>query len=299
MTVGSPKVSVIIPVFNDTVRLEQCLEALEKQTYPKDCYEVIVIDNASTADIKTPVSKYAQASYQYEKKPGSYAARNKGLSVATGEMIGFTDSDCLPDSNWIEQGVKALLDNPDCGLVGGAITLFYKDPERLTGIEIYESLIGFPQKKYIEEGHFGATANVFTFRKVIDAVGLFNAELKSGGDSEWGKRVAEAGYPLCYVENVQVAHPARSTYSEYYKKTVRVLSGLPAFRNHQLSLGGIFWRLARGVLVTPVFQLRRVLPQAAEKSRVEKLKLSLAVLFISYVRVFEGARLRIRNRNIS
>lgn len=289
-------VSVVIPVFNDIARLEQCLDALDKQTYSKACYEVVVVDNASTEDIKTLVAKYEGVGYQYEQKPGSYAARNKGLSVATGEVIAFTDSDCIPENDWIEQGVKALQDNPDCGLIGGAITLFYKNPSRLTGVEVYESLLGFPQKKYIEDERFGATANVFTFRKVIDAVGQFNADLKSGGDSEWGKRVAGAGYPLCYVDRVRVAHPARSTYSEYYKKTIRVMSGLPAFRTPQQSLARIVWRFMKGLFVPPVSRVRKILRQADGNSAGEKVKLTLVVLFIRYVRVFEGARLQIRNR---
>jgi len=294
----SIKVSVIIPVFNDVVRLGQCLDALEKQSCSKDDYEVIVVDNASADDIKSLVSKYEGASYQYEAKPGSYAARNKGLSVATGGMIAFTDSDCIPANDWIEQGVKALQDKPECGLVGGAIEFFYKNPNRLTGVEIYECLLGFPQKKYVEEENFGATANVFTLRKVIDAVGLFNAELMSGGDSEWGKRVAAAGYPLCYVDSVRVAHPARSTYSEYYKKTVRVMSGLPAFRKPQKSLAKIVWHFAKALLVPPVSRVRRVLRQADGRSGAEKMRLMLVVLFIRYVWVLEGARLQIKNRNV-
>lgn len=295
----SIKVSVIIPVFNDVVRLGQCLDALEKQSCSKDGYEIIVVDNASTDDIKSLVSKYEGVSYQYEVKPGSYAARNKGLSVATGEMIAFTDSDCIPANDWIEQGVKALQDNPECGLVGGAIELFYKNPNSLTGVELYESLLGFPQQKYIEDENFGATANVFTFRKVIDAVGLFNAELMSGGDSEWGKRVAATGYSLCYVDSVQVAHPARSTYSEYYKKTIRVMSGLPAFRKPQKSLAKIVWHFVKGLLVPPVSRVRKVLRQAGGRSKAEKMRLMLVVLFIRYVWVLEGARLQIKNRNVS
>jgi len=284
-------VSVVIPVFNDTQRLEKCLEALEQQTYPKDCYEVVVIDNASTEDIRSLVARFPKAQYCYESKAGSYAARNKGLSVADGEIIAFTDSDCIPALNWIERGVATLRQVPGCGLVGGAIRLFFKDPNRLTGVEIYESLKGFPQKKYIEEERFGATANVFTYRKTIDAVGQFNAELKSGGDSEWGKRVATAGYCLHYADDVEVAHPARSTYAELYRKTVRVISGLPAFRSADpVPMAAIVRRLIRS-LVPPLSRIRSTLSEAGEKSAGDKLKLVLCILFLHYVWEYERARL--------
>ncbi len=202
----------------------------------------------------------------------------------------------MPATDWIEQGVEFMRENPDCGLAGGAIELFYRDPERMTGVELYESLMGFPQQRYIEKERFGATANVFTRREVIERVGRFNDALKSGGDSEWGKRVAAAGFPLRYAGQVRVAHPARSTYTEYYRKTVRVMSGLPAFRDQRLSLATIGWRLVKGVLVPPVARVRKVLALAGDKSAGDRFKLTMVVLFIRWVWVLEGARLQTRNR---
>ncbi|MBO1348747.1 MAG: glycosyltransferase family 2 protein [Hormoscilla sp. GUM202] len=99
-------VSVIIPVYNDAEPLRTCLECLENQTYPKESYEVIVVDNASQSDTASVVNEFSQAMITYEKKPGSYAARNKGISVAKGEIIAFTDADCIPAADWIEKGVE-------------------------------------------------------------------------------------------------------------------------------------------------------------------------------------------------
>lgn len=281
-------------MFNDKQRLEKCLKALEHQTYPKDCYQVVVVDNASTVDLTTSVAQFQQAHLCYEKKPGSYAARNKGLSVATGEIIAFTDSDCVPALNWIERGVSALQQIPDCGLVGGAITLFFKNPNRLTGVEIYESLKGFPQKKYIEEAQFGATANVFTYRTVLDEVGYFDSDLKSGGDKEWGKRVAEAGYQLHYADDVQVSHPARSTYSALYKKIIRVMSGLPHIHNpDSVSLAVIVRQLIGGI-IPPVSRIRGTLAEVRERNAKQKLKLAITILFIHYLWIFELTRLQIK-----
>ena len=79
-------VSVIIPVYNDAERLKKCLLALEKQTYPQAQYEVIVVDNASEENIKDVVSQFPQARLTFENSPGSYAARNQGISIAKGEL---------------------------------------------------------------------------------------------------------------------------------------------------------------------------------------------------------------------
>lgn len=290
-----PRVSVILPVFNDEIRLKKCLEALEQQTYPKELYEVIVVDNASTTDLKSLVNRFQQSRYCYEAKPGSYAARNFGLGLSTGKVIAFTDSDCIPALNWIKLGVSSLQNNYEPGLIGGAINLFYKNPNRLTGVELYEGIEGFPQKKYIEQENFGATANVFTYKKIIDIVGNFNPGLKSGGDAEWGKRVAKAGYRLYYADEVEVEHPARSTYSEYYKKIIRVMGGLPEFKNPNIPLQQIIRQLLLGVLIPPISRLRKILGKVEHNNFRDKYKIVLVVLFLHYVWIFERARLQMRN----
>lgn len=218
-------VSIIIPVYNDAIRLTACLKALSVQTYPNDSFEVIVVDNRSEEDIKSLVSRFNCANYAFEPKPGSYAARNHGLSVAKGSIIGFTDADCTPASDWVEQGVEKLSATPNCGLVAGCINFSFENPERPTIAELYDSLAFLNQKHYVEVEHYGATANAFTFREVFRKVGLFDAELKSGGDREWGKRVYAAGYQLIYAPEVCITHPARPSIRTLKTKVLRVVEG--------------------------------------------------------------------------
>lgn len=219
-------VSVIIPVFNDSERLKICLQALENQTYPQKFYEIIVVDNGSIENIKVLVNNFAQALTTYENTPGSYAARNQGISIAKGEILAFTDSDCIPALDWIEKGVKSLLNTPNCGLVAGRIDFFFKNPEEPTPVELYESVeLSFEQDINIKDKHFGVTANLFTFKHVIDHIGAFNANLKSGGDREWGERVFQAGYQQIYADDVFVKHPARHSFAQLYTRMARFVGG--------------------------------------------------------------------------
>ncbi|MBE9061259.1 glycosyltransferase family 2 protein [cf. Phormidesmis sp. LEGE 11477] len=218
-------VSIVIPVYNDAARLIKCLEALSTQTYPHDLFEVIIVDNRSEDDIKSLVSQFDCVKYAFESKPGSYAARNHGLSVARGDIIGFTDSDCVPAPDWIENGAKKLLETNNCGLVAGRINFSFRNPERPTTAELYDSLTFLNQKHYVEIEHYGATANAFTFREVFEKVGLFDADLKSGGDRDWGKRVYTAGYQQVYASNVCITHPARHSVKALKTKVVRVVEG--------------------------------------------------------------------------
>ena len=222
----NPFVSVIIPVYNDAGRLAKCLTALTCQNYPGNRFEVIVVDNGSLDDPAKLNSSFRQVLFFQEPKPGSYCARNKGIEVAKGEILAFTDSDCIPRPDWIGNGVKALMATSNCGLVAGRVKLFFKDPQRPTAAEIYESIHAFNQKDKVENYHHGATANIFTRRQVIDDVGAFNPELKSGGDVEWGKRVFAAGYGQVYAEDVCVFHPARHSLKDIFRKTTRVAGGL-------------------------------------------------------------------------
>lgn len=221
-----PFVSVIIPVFNDNERLKICLQALKTQTYPVDGYEVIVIDNNSQEDVQSIIDQLDYVILSYEKRPGSYVARNTGLSCAKGEIIAFTDADCIPASDWIEKGVATLRSQSNIGLVAGRIDLFARDSKKPNPIELYESIaLSFPQDKFVEDGKFGVTANLFTFKAVFNDVGLFDETLKSGGDRQWGERVFAKGYRQIYADDVCVKHPARDSWEDLRKRSIRMIGG--------------------------------------------------------------------------
>lgn len=225
MTEQRAFVSIIIPVYNDSQRLRQCLSLLENQTYPKTWYEVIVVDNNSTENLKPIVAQFSQAKYVFEATPGSYCARNRGLAIAKGTILGFTDSDCAPESDWIAKGVAQILTHPNCGFVAGRIDFSFQDPDNPTPAELYDSLHFLQQEKYVKDAHFGATANLFTTPQVFATIGPFNATLKSGGDREWGERVYAAGYPQIYGADVAIAHPARTDFNALNIKLCRVYEG--------------------------------------------------------------------------
>jgi glycosyltransferase involved in cell wall biosynthesis len=281
---SSPYVSVIIPVYNDSKRLQVCLNALENQTYPIDKYEVIVVDNGSETEVSPLVSSYRQAKATHESKPGSYAARNKGLSMAKGEIVAFTDSDCIPATDWIEKGVDNLLRIPNCGLVAGEIEIFFKDRLHPTAVELYDKIRGFEQRDFLENKHYGATANIFTFMEVVHNVGSFNENLKSGGDKEWGQRVYIAGYPQVFAKDALVRHPARYTYGELFQKISRIHLDI----RHQ-GMKKILARLYR-TLHPPNSEIRSGWKDPRLVGIKQKLKYTLMIFYVRGVRIIEQVR---------
>ena len=138
--------------------------------------------------------------------------------------MAFTDSDCIPDCKWVENAVE-LLKTSAYERIAGNIELFYKNSERLTIAELYESVFAFKQKESAELKGSAVTGNMITFKYVIDNVGLFNENLLSGGDHEWASRANLRGYKICFGPNVTIKHPARSTIKELLKKTKRIGGG--------------------------------------------------------------------------
>ncbi|MBC7790572.1 MAG: glycosyltransferase [Anaerolineae bacterium] len=288
----TPFVSVIIPVYNDPKRLERCLRALENQTYAARLYEIIVVDNASNENIEPIVRRFPHAQATHESRPSQFAARNAGFALARGEVIAFTDADCIPSASWIERGVATLQRTPNCGLVAGRIDIFFKDSQRPTGVELYEGLTALPQKKFVTAGLFGATANLFTFRSVFDRVGLFDDETKSGGDVEWGQRVSGAGYTLMFADDAYVAHPARYSLRELYKVTVRKIGGVHFLKQkRQCYFLGID-RNWLGDLLPPIRYSIEAVRDSRLKSPTDKVRVILVIFFVRYVEAWERLRLK-------
>ncbi|KAE8764886.1 glycosyltransferase [Georgenia thermotolerans] len=224
---GLPYVSVVVPVHNDTARLRLCLQALAAQDYPADRFEVWVVDNNSDDDPRPALPEDERFQLLRERRRGSYAARNRALPHARGEVFAFTDSDCLPHPDWLSSGVRALLREPRPDAVGGAIRIFFDHGTVPTsGPEHFEAINEFRQRKYVEEWSFAATANLFVDAPVLSRLGGFDATLQSGGDLDFGTRLGRAGGRLIYDDDTVVDHPARSTWRELGRKTVRVANGI-------------------------------------------------------------------------
>jgi len=293
---GLPFVSVIVPVLNDPERLQVCLQALEKQTYPGDLYEVIVVDNGSYESIEPVVDRFTQARYCDEQRRSSYAARNRGVSLARGTVIAFTDSDCIPASDWIERGIAGLLHTPNCGIAGGKVKLFFKNRDIPTAVEFFDSISFFQQQKNINDTKFSVTANLFTFKKVFDHVGLFNDTLKSGGDVEWGRRVSSCGYNLSYADEAVVSHPARSSFRQIHKKVVRVTGGLYERQKQNRSLFMTVIDILAADVLPPVRRILCACADAGLHGSKQRIKVIFIILVLKYVELWEKIRLLLGGR---
>ncbi len=243
-----PRVSIIIPVRNNTSGLARCLDALRTQTYPFNNYEILVVDNGSTDDIATLHSVYPEVRWLADSGPGSYSARNAGLQHATGDVIAFTDSDCVPEPTWLERGVAALSEK-SATVIGGNVDHFNPVERPLNSPEVIEILISrLPNIEFlIKKLGVASTGNLFVERSAFARVGEFDARLKSNGDGEWTQRAVRGGEKLAYGADAVVWHPRRSTFAAVSQKYRRFAGGRITILKRQnawLGVVGQLWSLS-------------------------------------------------------
>ena len=284
-------VSIIIPTYNDWERLSLCLQSLSAQTYPQELFEIIVVNNKRGDKSPEKLIKPDNCLLIDETKPGSYAARNAAIKIAKGEILGFTDSDCIPDKNWISNIVEFLEQHKEIKRVGGAINIFFKKsvPSK---VELYDEIFAFPQEAYVKSGN-AVTANMFTYKSVFHEIGMFNESLMSGGDYQWGMLAHRKGFPIAYAPTAIVNHPARQSVKELVVKAKRVGKGQANFKSPQDRNLIEFTGKIIDLLKPRIWEIKRIFQQGRNLSLSHKLYL---VLLRHYV-VLRGEYARLRNES--
>ncbi len=203
-----PLVSVIVPLHNEAERLPRLLAALQNQSYPN--YEVILIDNDSTDGTASLASKYAQGMTRivFETRVrNADTARNTGIAAAQGDLLAFTDGDCLPDPQWLESAVERLVAKA-ADLVAGRID--FDLPKQPDSAQVYDSISFLRHSDSVEKRGVAFTANLLVTRAVVNATGGFPANVGWNGDSLFTRSATRQGYRLVYADNARVRHPVRS-----------------------------------------------------------------------------------------
>lgn len=283
-------VSIVIPTYNDWKRLSLCINALSNQTFPKEMFEVIVVNNNPHDTVPENFTIPSNCKIITEKDPGSYAARNAALKIAEGEIIGFTDSDCIPDKNWIKNAVEYLSNNKTCSRIAGKISIFSQSaqPNRA---EFYDKLYAFNQKEYVANSGTGVTANLFTYRHVFDNIGYFQEDLMSGGDFSWGTLAHKSGYRVDYVDNVVVNHPARENLKQLIKKERRVGGSQAIFLKKNSNLLLNFLELTKE-LMPRLKSLKFIYKNGKSMSTSDKIYIYVIRQYLLGIRAYEKFRVQ-------
>jgi glycosyltransferase involved in cell wall biosynthesis len=216
-------ISVIVPVYNEEKNIRFIIESLLCLNYPKNKYEIIVVDNNSK-DNTSEIIKEFQVIYLCEKKQSSYAARNKGIKESKGDILAFIDGDCIPDKDWLKNATTHFI-NEDIDIIAGNIILSINYSIPLKLIDIYQLItMGERQKDSEKEGKC-AGGNLIVKKEIFEKIGYFDERLISGGDGEWTKRATQYGFKIRYYEDAKIYHPPEGFFS-LFKRSIRIGYGI-------------------------------------------------------------------------
>jgi len=194
---NGPFCSVVIPAFNEEQNIEESLVSLVNQSYPRDRYEIIVVNNGSSDRTSQIASAYADL--VLDKPEGNVGAvRNYGIANASGEVIICTDADCLVPRDWIEKGVVPLQKKPHHAFGGGLRTR-----EGAGWVEKYWTLNESGQSTQ-QRALMGSS--IFIWKKDFEELGGFNEIITSGEDSDLYERALSNGITVTINADLSVTH---------------------------------------------------------------------------------------------
>lgn len=228
--------------------LERCLAALEGQTYPRDGFEVIVVDDGGTVTLDGIVARHPGVRFLRQENRGPAAARNAGIAAACGEVIVLTDDDCRPEPEWLVALAQAIGETPEAGLGGNV------KPAAENGIcgDASQLLISYLYEDKATRMPFFCTNNLAFPRRLLLEIGGFDETfpLAAAEDRDicwrWNER-----YPLRYVAEVAVVHHQNLDFRGFLRQHFRYGRGAFHFHARRGRRGG------EGVQVAPVrFYLR-------------------------------------------
>ena len=215
-----PTISIIIPVKNRP-DIRDCLKSLELLDYPKDKIEVIVVDDGSTDSTAQVIQTFKIKAIHLTHTIGASACRNLAVKEAKGELMGFTDSDCVAHPNWLKELVP-YFEKENVGIVGGYVSNFYYR-SALDRYEDTKSPLNMGRHSFGAEDAKSSNAyvpscNLIIRKKAFLEVSGFQRDLNVGEDVDLCWRVRKLGYYLLYRPQGEVKHKHRNNVMSMLKR---------------------------------------------------------------------------------
>ena len=203
-------VSIVIPTYARPERLRECLAALARQTMPADTFEIVVVDDGSPQPVVPPADTTAAGPtirIIRQSNAGPSAARNRGVAEARGELIAFTDDDCLPTPDWLELLVTAHRQSPGA-LVGGITFNGLPGDVFATTSQMIIDLVYEHFNTDESSAYFLTSNNILCSRAAYSDLGGFDTSFPRAGaeDRDFCDRWRASGRLLRLVPAARIEH---------------------------------------------------------------------------------------------
>ncbi|PIV44930.1 MAG: hypothetical protein COS25_02540 [Candidatus Nealsonbacteria bacterium CG02_land_8_20_14_3_00_37_10] len=226
------RIAVTVGVYNEEKNIARLIKSLLEQTRQPD--EIIICDDGSTdktaEKIKSFAEKYPQIKYLYQKNAGPAKARNNAWRNSTAEICVFTDGDCIPELNWIQELTKPLADGKIGATAGGYKTLNnHSLLARFIGYEIewrYRNIKG--------EIDAHGTYNLAVKKSILEEIGGLNEEYPKASGEDWDMTYKiSKKYKLIFFPTAIVGHYHPEKFWWYMKnQTRRAYDRIKVYKDH-------------------------------------------------------------------
>ena len=212
----NPFVSVIVPVLNGERTIKECIASLLGTDYPAELREILVVDNGST-DRTAEIVKSYPVRYLQKERRGTARARNRGVEVSKGELLVFTDADCIVSRGWLRALVQPYAERIVGGVAGEIVSYPPSTPaERYAARIRHLSPQLYLSRRLLP---FAVFANLSFRREVFDRIGLLDGELVQGDSTDFCTRFfRETDLRLAYASKAVVFHRHRKTAWELFQQ---------------------------------------------------------------------------------
>jgi glycosyltransferase involved in cell wall biosynthesis len=229
-----PSVSVVVPAYNAAATIDDCVRSLLELRYPPEKVELRVVDNGSNDGTVDALRRYGdRIVLMHESKRGPAAARNAGVAGASGEVVAFTDADCIVDPEWLDQLVVPL-QNSRVAVAGGTIRARRSGNEiERFGEEIHD------HRQAIEDLRppYAISMNWASRRELLRELGGFDERFLRAQDVDLSYRAIEASYELVFVGGAVIYHRNEDTLAGLFREGfVHGFHGVYARKRHQAFL---------------------------------------------------------------
>jgi glycosyltransferase involved in cell wall biosynthesis len=244
MKTAAPFFSVIVPTFERPLQLAACLHALALLDYPRDGFEVVVVDDGSAQPPVTVVERFRQrmaVRLISQRNGGPAAARNRGAAEAQGEFLAFTDDDCAPDALWLRALAARLVATPERIVGGRTLNALganpYSELSQLIIEVVYEHFNPDPG-----DARFFASNNFALAARHFHAAGGFDATFRTSEDREFCDRHRARGLGMTYAPEALIRHSHPLTLRTLWRQHFGYGRGARRFHHARRSRGAHSFR---------------------------------------------------------
>ncbi|MFA5094944.1 MAG: glycosyltransferase family 2 protein [Candidatus Omnitrophota bacterium] len=239
---STPLLSVVIPTYNRKDLLKECLDSLFDQTYPKEDYEIVVVDDGSTDGtedmLKAMAAEHGNLRYFRQENGGPATAKNRGVKNSRGNTVVFLDSDCSAPAILLASMQKLIQKYPDIAAFVGDIILipknrFFKkfyDLFEITKPKILPMRI-FDKPFPVSRFYSGCAA---VRRDAYEKAGGFDERFKwAGEDANFGFKLLEKGFMICNSWDIYTYHHEKDPWTEFVARNFYFgISDVLGFKEH-------------------------------------------------------------------